>query len=298
MGQKTGVMGLVVAALASGCVGTTPLISPPPAIRQDADGTFLLSMGPFRVGPGEERYVCQDFANPFGGDAAIARFASSLTPGAHHLLLFYKPAAADRPLEDCSGTEFAAGPYGSQRSDDELAYPDGVAAAIPAGTGFRAQAHYLNATAAPIDATVTVRMTPATVVRERAAVLFFSNLYVNVPAGGHDVVAEKSCILPFPVNLVQSSGHMHRHGTRFFATAGATATTPAQTLFDARTTDAPPAVYDPPLPLPAGTPVTFRCTYDNDGPTAIGYGDSAAADEMCIFSAQFYPAPFGGWSCF
>jgi hypothetical protein len=296
---------LVLCAACTGCGGTGAFDNHQPdaavpAIVDNHDGTFTLTMGPFAIAPGEERYLCQDFANPFaaiaaGGDAAIARFDSHLTPGAHHLLLFYKPGAADRALETCSGTEFAAGPYGSQRSDDSLAYPAGVAAAVPAGTGFRVQAHYLNASAARIDATVTIRMSvaPAASVRDHAAVLFLSNLDLHIPAGAHAVVAEKRCTIPFDVNLIQSTGHMHRHGTHF------TASTPTAALFDTvGWQDVAPALYDPPLHLAADTPITFRCTYDNDGTAPIGYGESAATDEMCIFSAQFYPAPFGGWSCF
>jgi hypothetical protein len=53
------------------------------------------------------------------------------------------------------------------------------------------------------------------------------------------------------------------------------------------------------MPLAAGAVVTFSCTYDNvDGAVPLHYGSSARDDEMCIFTAQFYPAPFGGWSCF
>ncbi|MGZ3440991.1 MAG: hypothetical protein ACXVDD_15815, partial [Polyangia bacterium] len=62
--------------------------------------------------------------------------------------------------------------------------------------------------------------------------------------------------------------------------------------------DVTPALFDPPLALPAGTAISFACTYDNsDGSAPLRYGDSARTDEMCIFSAQFYPAPFGGWTC-
>jgi hypothetical protein len=252
--------------------------------------TVTLTMKPFTVGAGQERYVCQDFANPFGGEAAIARFASHLSAGAHHLLVFYKAGARDSAPADCSGSEFAAGPYGSQRPDDELVYPDGVAARAAAGDGFRLQAHFLNATAAPLEAHVSVEMTRGSLGTQPAAVLFFDNLDIAVPPGGATV--SKTCTLPWDVNLLQASGHMHRHGTRFFAR------TPSVTLYDVAATDAPPSGFDPPLPLLAGTAITFSCTYDNSGATPLTYGESALTNEMCIFSAQFYPAPFGGWSCF
>ncbi|HEY2747455.1 MAG TPA: hypothetical protein VGL86_22685 [Polyangia bacterium] len=266
------------------------------AISDDGHGNYTITLAPFTVAPGAERYVCQNFANPFGGaDGAIHAFSSHLTPGAHHMLLFYQPSAADGALADCSGSEFAAGPYGSQRPDDALTFPDGVAAVVAPSDGFRVQAHYLNATPAPLDVTVTItmaRIDEATVV-DRAAVLFFSNSAINVPAGASGVVVSKTCTLPFAANLVQATGHMHQHGRDFVATA-AGATIFSSTVYS----DVTPALFAPPLALPSGTAVTFACTYDNsDSTTPLVFGDSAVTNEMCIFSAQFYPAPFGGFSC-
>src|SRR6266540_952091 len=118
--------------------------SPLPGVESDrTEATLTLSA--FTLLPGEERYVCQNFANPLGGgETSIARFDSHMTAGAHHLIAFFQAGTADGQLEECSGNEFAAGPYGSQRLDDQLVYPDGVAASVPAGTGLRLQAHYLN----------------------------------------------------------------------------------------------------------------------------------------------------------
>jgi hypothetical protein len=266
------------------------------AITDDGHGTYTIALEHFVVAPGQERYACQDFANPFGGaPAAIHQFASHMTPGSHHLLVFYKPGAGDGALADCSGTEFAAGPYGSQRPDDAIVYPDGVAAVVAPTDGFRVQAHYLNASSAPLDVAVEVRLTRVddATVRDHAAILFFTNSAIDVPAGASGVVATKSCTLPFAVNLVQATGHMHQHGRSFVASAA------GQTIFSSsHYSDVTPALFDPPLALPAGTAVSFACTYDNsDGSAPLRYGDSARTDEMCIFSAQFYPAPFGGFTC-
>jgi hypothetical protein len=119
-----------------------------------------------------------------------------------------------------------------------------------------------------------------------------SNLDITVPAGQRGVVVKKTCSLPWDVNLIQATGHMHRHGTDFVASAN------GKTLFESTAwSDVKPAFFDPPAKLSAGTQVDFACTFDNDGAGDIHYGDSAATDEMCIFSAQFYPAPLGGWSC-
>lgn len=285
---------------AAGCAGHpagAPHDGGATRITDDGHGTFTMATDHFVVAPAEERYRCQDFANPFGGAAAaIGAFVSHLTPGSHHLLVFYKPGAVDAAPADCRANEFAPGPYGSQRPDDALAYPPGVAAVVAPGDGFRVQVHYLNATPSPVEVGAEIRMTriAAAAVRDHAGILFFSNLAIDVPPGAAGAVARKSCTLPFAVNLIQATGHMHEHGRDFAAAVAG-----GQTLFySSAWADVAPALYDPPLPLPAGSIVTFACTYDNrDGATALVYGDSARANEMCIFSAQFYPAPFGGWSC-
>ena len=284
----------------AGCAGRAPLAPADGggthAITDDGHGTYTIALDHFVVAPGQERYACQDFANPFGGaPAAIHQFASHLTPGSHHLLVFYKPGASDGALADCSGLEFAPGPYGSQRPDDAIVYPEGVAAVVAPSDGFRVQAHYLNATTAPLDVAVEIRLSRIddAAVHDRAAVLFFSNGAIDVPAGAAGVVAQKTCTLPFAVNLLQATGHMHQHGRSFVASAAGT------TIFSSTSyQDVAPALFDPPLALPAGSTVTFACTYDNsDGSAPLRFGDSARSDEMCIFTAQFYPAPFGGWSC-
>src|SRR5207253_289942 len=49
----------------------------------------------FKVPAGGEVFVCQDFGNPFGGmDTDVQEFESHMSPGSHHLLLFYKDNAA------------------------------------------------------------------------------------------------------------------------------------------------------------------------------------------------------------
>jgi hypothetical protein len=104
---------------------------------------------------------------------------------------------------------------------------------------------------------------------------------------------QKTCKLPWDAKILQTSGHMHRHGTSFVATSG------TRTLFSSTMwSDVPAQLFDPPVELSAGDEVTFTCTYDNPDATPLVYGESAQSDEMCIFSAQFYPAPLGGWSCF
>src|SRR5207237_4126066 len=102
--------------------GTSPIEGAPSGAKL-VDRTVTITMDPFVVPPAGEIYKCQNFASPFESEVAISAFESHMTAGSHHMLLFYKDGATNQPIEDCSGLEFAATPYGSQQRDDDLAFP-------------------------------------------------------------------------------------------------------------------------------------------------------------------------------
>jgi hypothetical protein len=185
--------------------------------------TIVLQMTPFTVAPGQEVYKCQNFANPVGADFDVRSFASHMTPGSHHMLAFYEPGLADGPLEDCSGLEFAATPYGSQLPDDSVTFPPGVAALVKQGTGIRIQSHYLNATLQPINAqvTLTIHLAAPGTITQHAGVAFFVNDKFSIPPGGQPVTSSKTCNIPVPLKLIRASSHMHQHATHFIATGSA-----------------------------------------------------------------------------
>lgn len=239
--------------------------------------------------PGEEVYKCQNFANPFGADTDIQAFESHMTPGSHHLLLFYKDNAMDTPLTNCSGLEFAATPYTTQLPDDTVAYPAGIAAALPAKKGIRLQSHYLNTTGQPVEAHVTMTLhaaDPATV-KEHAGVLFIVQTNIDVgPNSTTDITYD--CHLPADMNVLKVASHMHKHGTKFVSTVA------GKPFYNTDTWDEPkPTLYDPAMPLKGGDPLHFACTFVNNSPDTLTFGESAKTNEMCILAASVYPVPAG-----
>ena len=253
-------------------------------------GTVTLTMDSFTVPAGGEVYMCQNFANPFGGgDAQVAEFESHMAKGSHHLLVFYKDGATNSAAKSCSGLEFAATPYSTQLPDDSLAFPTGVAALIPKATGLRLQSHYLNVTSAPITAHVEVTFhlaAPGTVMQQ-AGVLFVVQPKFSVPA--HQTLAVNyDCAIPQDMNVIKAGSHMHKHGTDFVATVA------GNELLHTTTWDDPaPAIFNPPRALKMGDPLHFTCTFKNDGMIPLTFGESASTNEMCIFVGAFYPVPAG-----
>ena len=275
---------LLLAAIALPACGDDAETTAPPPPTPTAE-TVTLTMEPFTVGPGEEVYYCQDFKNPFDREIEVTRFDSAMTPGSHHLLLFYKDGAEDSAREPCSGLEFSATPYSTQLPKDALAFPAGVAARVPEGRGFRIQSHYLNTTGAELAASVEVTLTLAEdgTVTQHAGVLFVVQPQIYVPAHTTETV-QGGCAIPYDMSLTKASSHMHRHGTHFVATIG------DDVVFETEEwADPAPATWDPGLPVKGGDPLSFECTFVNEGSTPLGFGESADTDEMCIFAAAFYP---------
>jgi hypothetical protein len=252
--------------------------------------TLTLKMDTFTVPPGGEVYKCQNFKNPFGGaDVDVSAFESHMTGGSHHLLLFYKNNAVDTALEDCSGLEFAPTPYSTQLPDDSVEFPAGVAAQIPSTKGFRLQSHYLNTSTKPLEAHVelTLHLAKPGTVTDHAGVLFVVEPNFAIQPNSTQVVNHK-CTLPSDMNLIKAGSHMHKHGTHFDATIG------GEKIFETTTWDEPkPALFVPAKPVKGGSQLDFNCTFVNNSPDTLTFGESAESNEMCIFVSSFYPVQAG-----
>jgi hypothetical protein len=247
-----------------------------------------LTMTPFTVPPGSEVWKCQDFANPFGGQVDIKRWDLAMSAGSHHLTLFNVTGATNGALVDCPNGVPKATSYsfGGQVQKSTYTAPDGVGSAIPATTGFTMNSHYVNVTAAPIDAEVTVTMfvaAPGVVTQHAGA--YEGLLYtISIPPTGQPVKVGGSCTLPQDMNVIATAGHMHRRGSHFIATSGST------TLFETdQWSDSPPKQIAPPLLLKAGTDLTWSCDYTNETSATLTYGESALTNVMCNAVLIFYP---------
>jgi len=251
--------------------------------------TYTLEMDPFVVEPHEEVFKCQNFKNPFGEDVDVVRFESHMTAGSHHLLLFHGDEYAEAPLVDCSGLEFAPTLYGAQKADNEVRFPEGVAALLEASNGFRINSHYFNTTGQAITAQVRITLeiaAPGTV-EHHAGVLWALNPNIYVMPNSEQVVSE-SCSIPFDMNVIQAVSHMHSHATHFEASVG------GQMLYETDSWAEPePAFFDPARPLAGGDTLTYACSYVNNTSQPLIFGESAGNNEMCIMTAAFYPVPEG-----
>jgi hypothetical protein len=225
-----------------------------------------------------------------GEDVDVREFDSQLDVGSHHLVVFGWQGATNDPIEDCDSTLYDPILFVSQEKKTTVTYPPGIAVGLPATTGLRFSAHYLNATSAPISATVsvTVRLAAAGSVNVRAGSIWFNNSNINIPSDGAPHTVTRTCILPSAITFLSSAGHMHRRGVNFVVEAQ------GQQIYSSQSWDAPPFVpFDPPLAFDQGTPIKFSCTYVNNSGQPVQWGVSAATSEMCTYLTWGYPVPSG-----
>jgi hypothetical protein len=258
-------------------------------VQAPATHTVSLAMDSFAVAPGQEVWKCQDFANPFGGDAQVVRWRSHMSRGSHHLLVSLHDAAVNTGVTDCTGANLDGQVFDSQGLDSETLYPDGIAFEVPAGSGFRLEAHYLNAEDAAFDGAVTMEadVDDSGEPRTAAGPLLFTTGDITIPPAT-DTTITHTCTVAHDLSLFDAVSHMHKHGTHFVASAG------DRVLYETYTYDHPPrSTFDPPIELHAGDVVTFSCSYRNTGTTTITFGQSADRDEMCALFGSYYPVPDG-----
>ena len=272
-----------------GPVGTVSVDDAAADVDPNATYSVTLTTDTFTVPPNSEVYKCQDFANPFQGQAVdINRYDLEMSLGSHHMLLFYSPGATDGPLIDCPQGGLQQGPYtfGAQSPKATQTYPDGVGAAIPAAMGFTVNAHYVNTGSTALQGLVKVTMFVARpgITTQHAGVLSFILTSISIPPTNQPYPVTGTCSIPTDVNVLWTGAHMHQRATQFIATSGST------TLYQTDQWSEPPSLaFSPPLALAANSNVTWTCTYVNDTGNTLTFGESALTNAMCNFSATFFP---------
>jgi hypothetical protein len=263
-----------------GCGGSGASPAPAPD-----DSTITLTMSPFVVPAGGEVYRCQNFANPFGGEGAFDAIESHMTAGSHHLAVFYRDGISDGPVEECSGLEFSAGPFGTQLRDDKVTYPPGIAAVMTAGQGIRLNAHYVNTTSQDLSPTVVLKLhrVPPDAQFQRAGLFTMTTLKIDVQPYENKTIPV-DCTAPADMNILSVTSHMHKHGVAFRSNVA------GEALYTSSTWDDPPRqFFDPSRLIKSGDKVHFECDFVNQTASPLTFGESASTDEMCVLLGQFYP---------
>jgi len=264
-----------------------------PGMVVNGDTTTTITLDSFMVPAGSEAFKCQTFTNPFAGnDQNVSEWEVHMTPGSHHTFLFLDGTNANGPLTDCSGLTFQTVLWSSQTPDNDFKYPPGVAMLVPGSSGIKIIAHYLNATTQPIMANVEyiAHHVDPSVVQQHAGTLFINNALINIPSDGAQHTASQTCPIGKDMNLMFAFNHMHKHATNFTLDLSSGFGAAPERLYQTTLWNDPPGVdWTPPKVIHAGASITTTCTYVNNTGSTLTFGESAATNEMCILSGQYYP---------
>jgi hypothetical protein len=276
---------------------------------------FQITSPPVDIKPGVEITFCYYFRTPNTTELSIKKWASHMTPGSHHMIVFFTPTKQKEPgtlsTDQCGFSTGGNGPvwtYSAQMADAEAALPadDGTGTGTPVGQpiapgqyGF-IQMHYLNASDDTLHAHVElnayaydegVQVTPA-------APYVTYNLSIQLDPGTpvNPTPGMVNGICSIPKNADQSvpkfyvmSTHSHKQSVHTFVKDGAT------TVFDSTSWEHPGAMTWSTTPFFTFTSgaLTYQCEYMNPNNRTIKTGDSAATDEMCMAIGYYFPAPSG-----
>jgi hypothetical protein len=290
--------------------------NPDGAVAPDAPplvGTkYSVSWGPVDVAPGQEdtRCIVVNLKNPTA--VKIHQIHNVLGPSSHHLIVYRDGVDTVESLTPTHCTPFAGTLTANaatsplmitQKKDDALTLPDGVAYSLVASQMLRLEMHFINTT----DATVTLNATsdfyavPDSTIQNEADFLFIGTPDISLAPGATSTVSE---FFTMPSSLAGANffaitGHTHQYGTDMHVES-APSTTGAKTSVYAPSpfvwSEPATTTHNPTFTVPAGGGFQFTCGYHNTSAAQVNFGESATA-EMCFFWAYYYPSK-GSHVCF
>ncbi len=269
----------------------------------DPDAAFTVTSKDVTIAPGEEITYCYYFHTPNTSELAINKWVSDMTPGSHHMIMFFgddsQPADGTLdPTGNCGGGGFSVPVwvYATQTPHGELPLPTDDGTGKPLGMNVPAnkpayfQMHYLNSTDEPITAHVTLSAyaLDASVDYTPTAAFVTYNGDISIPANATNYTETETCNLPAGAKFWTVSTHSHKQSVKTKLEDGGTQ------IFLSEGPDAweHPGSKDWGMPFytfASGT-MTYSCTYDNPTSNTIVDGPSAQTNEMCMGTGYFFPA--------
>jgi len=267
-------------------------------------GSFNLGFGPQDVPAGEEHTKCvvKRLGNPTS--MHVGSVHNVLSRGSHHLVVYRVSDTVEqttpfdcKPFTDTFDPTKGSTLMISQKADDALVLPEGVAYTLAANQMLRLEMHYLN----PSAETITVKATSTFIPIEdakfkfEADFLFVGTPDINIPAKATLNVGPMFIKLPpeyQSVNFFAITGHEHQYGTNVTVHTATSKADPGTPVYDVPNwvwSEPATVQANPPFTLPANGGFNLRCSWNNTSNAAVTFGESADA-EMCFFWAYYYPS--------
>lgn len=269
---------------------------------------YSLSWGPVSVQPGVEDTQCIWMKLSNDTEIKVHQLHDVLSTSSHHLIVYKDDQDTTEqltptPCQPFTGALNTSGkimPIAiTQKHDDEITLPDGVAYTFAPHQMVKLEMHYINGGDNAADATATVDIyaaDPATI-HDEAALLFTGSPDINIPA--HQTAElHQFFTVPSYLDLSQShifaiTGHEHHLGTQVTLQTAPSKTGPMTMIYNPMPFQwAEPATANFPTPfsIPVGGGLDIDCKWDNtQGSASVSFGE-ATTDEMCFAWMYYYPS--------
>jgi hypothetical protein len=274
---------------------------PPPTDEYD------LTWGPVTVTPGMEQTQCIWLRLGNTAEIKVHELHNVLSASSHHLIVYkddmdtteQRTPMPCRPFTGALNTSGMIAPLAiTQKKDDLITLPDGVAYTFGANQMIKLEMHYINSSDSDEQAQATVSFVsadPATI-HDEASILFTGSPDINIPAGGSQTLHQFFTV-PSYVDLSQShifaiTGHEHHLGTGVQVNVAPSMAGPMTSVYDPMPfswSEPTTATFDTPFSVPTGGGFDFTCTWTNTTSAVVKFGESAN-NEMCFFWAYYYPS--------
>jgi hypothetical protein len=272
----------------------------------DAGGgtsSYTVQFGPIQVAPGEENTQC--IVVPLGntGSIHVGQIHDVLGEASHHMILYKVAAQATQAAPfPCQPFQGALDPANgnpliiSQKANDTLTLPPGVAFTLDPNQMVRLEMHYINANptqTVTLITTSTLTTIPDADYKYDASFLFIGDPLINIPANSTFTTGVQNFTLPSMYNssnFFAITGHEHHLGTEVQIWNAQSSSDPGTLIYTSTSWSDPPVnTFTPPFQIPSGGGFKFQCNWDNTTSASVGFGESAN-DEMCFFWAYYFPS--------
>jgi len=285
--------------------GDDTTVADAPALSGDK---YSLTWGPVPVPTTVENTQCIWLKLNNDQPIKVHQLHNTLSTVSHHLIVYkddHDTTEQTTPI-DCQPFTGALNASGvieplaiTQKHDDEITLPDGVAYTLAPHQMMKLEMHYINSTEMDQMATATVDLfaaDPATI-HDEAGILFAGSPDITIPKG-MSFQLHQFLTLPAAFDLSTShvfaiTGHEHRLGLDVQVSVAPSKTgpmTPVYTPMPFQWAEPLTQVQSPDFAVPKGGGFDFTCKWDvNNTGADIKFGESAN-DEMCFFWAYYWPS--------
>lgn len=262
------------------------------------------------VDPGVEKTQCVvlNLHNPSA--IHVGQIHNTLSEASHHMIVYRVNDTVEQPTPfDCEPFVDTLDPNkGSplmitQKKDELLNLPSGVAYTLQPNQMVRLEMHYINATQAPLQLGGSSTMITSHTFHDEANFLFIGDPDIDIAPQSTFTLGPTFFKLDQDTfggaHFFAFTGHEHHFGTNVTVQTAATADdNSGQMVYDVPNwlwSEPETVVQDPPVQIPDNGGFKFTCDWNNTSNAIVKFGESAN-NEMCFFWAYYYPSK-GAYVC-